>query len=112
MSQMGFSVFEYAGKRKQTRHERVLAEMDQVVPWIGCRGSSSRSTRRLAVAENLIRWKPCYASICCRNGLSDPAMEEAPFEITHMCQLARLTLCAPIPKDKTILNFRHLLEIH
>ncbi|MCK3836576.1 MULTISPECIES: transposase, partial [unclassified Pseudomonas] len=33
MSQMSFSDFEYAGKRKQTRRERFLAEMDQVVPW-------------------------------------------------------------------------------
>lgn len=36
MSQMGqisISDFEYAGKRKQTRSERLLAEMDQVVPW-------------------------------------------------------------------------------
>lgn len=35
MSQMSFSDFEYAGKRKQTRRERFLAEMEQVVPWSG-----------------------------------------------------------------------------
>ncbi len=35
MSQMSFSDFEYAGKRKQTRRERFLAEMDQVVSWTG-----------------------------------------------------------------------------
>lgn len=35
MSQMSFSDFEYAGKRKQTRRERFLAEMEQVVPWRG-----------------------------------------------------------------------------
>ncbi len=35
MSQMNFSDFEYAGKRKQTRRERFLAETDQVVPWNG-----------------------------------------------------------------------------
>lgn len=28
-----FSDFEYAGRRKQTRRERFLAKMDQVVPW-------------------------------------------------------------------------------
>ncbi|MNE19659.1 hypothetical protein D3C81_212910 [compost metagenome] len=33
MSQMSFSDFEYAGKRKQTRRERFLAEMEPVVPW-------------------------------------------------------------------------------
>jgi len=32
---MSFSDFEYAGKRKQTRRERFLAEMEQVVPWSG-----------------------------------------------------------------------------
>ncbi|MBK4989221.1 transposase [Pseudomonas sp. S36] len=33
MSQMSFSDFEYAGKRKQTRRQRFLAEMEQVAPW-------------------------------------------------------------------------------
>lgn len=32
MSQMSFSDFEYAGKRKQTHRERFLAEMAQVMP--------------------------------------------------------------------------------
>ncbi|MGF7111576.1 hypothetical protein QF017_001061 [Pseudomonas laurylsulfatiphila] len=33
MSQMSFSDFEYAGKRKQARRKRFLAEMEQVVSW-------------------------------------------------------------------------------
>jgi IS5 family transposase len=32
MSQMSFGDAEYAGKRKQTRRELFLAEMEQVVP--------------------------------------------------------------------------------
>lgn len=35
MSQMSFPDVEYAGKRKQTRRERFLAEMDHVVPCSG-----------------------------------------------------------------------------
>ena len=35
MKQMSFADAEYAGKRKQTRRERFLIEMDQVVPWKG-----------------------------------------------------------------------------
>ena len=35
MSQMSFSDFEFAGKRKQTRRERFFAEMDEVVLWSG-----------------------------------------------------------------------------
>lgn len=44
--------------------------------------------------------------------LSNPAMEEALYEITLMRQLARLTLSTPIPEDTAIKNFRHLLEKH
>jgi IS5 family transposase len=33
MSQMSFGDAEYAVKRKQTRREVFLAEMEQVVPW-------------------------------------------------------------------------------
>ena len=43
-------------------------------------------------------------------GLSDPAMEEALYEITPMRAFARLSLSEPIPDETTILNFRHLLE--
>ncbi|QZI70555.1 N-6 DNA methylase [Pseudomonas protegens] len=38
MSRMSFSDFEYAGKRKQTRREHFLSEMNQVVPWSGLLG--------------------------------------------------------------------------
>ena len=31
---MSFADAEYSGKRKQTRREVFLAEMDQVVPWV------------------------------------------------------------------------------
>ncbi len=33
MTQMSFFDAEYAGKRKQTRREIFLSEMEQVVPW-------------------------------------------------------------------------------
>lgn len=39
-------------------------------------------------------------------------MEQALYEITPIPQFAGLTLSAPIPKDITIMNFRHLLEKH
>ena len=35
MKQMTFADAEYAGKRKQTRKELLLIEMDQVLPWKG-----------------------------------------------------------------------------
>lgn len=33
MKQISFADAEYAGKRKETRHQRFLNEMNQVVPW-------------------------------------------------------------------------------
>jgi len=33
MDQLSFSDAEYKSKRKQTRREKFLAEMEQVVPW-------------------------------------------------------------------------------
>ena len=114
MSQMSFSDFEYAGKRKQTRRERFLAEMEQVVPWSGLialiephypkagGGSKPYPLETILRIHLLHNWF----------SLSDPAMEEALYEITSMRRFARLTLSAPIPEDTTIMNFRHLLEKH
>ena len=33
MSQLSFTEAEFAGKRKQTRREKFLTEMDKTVPW-------------------------------------------------------------------------------
>ena len=33
MNQMSFGDAEYSGKKKRTRREQFLAEMEQVVPW-------------------------------------------------------------------------------
>ena len=65
---MSFSDFEYAGKRKQTRRERFLAEMEQVVPWSGLVALIEPHYPKVAVAASLILWKPCCAFTCCRIG--------------------------------------------
>ena len=95
MSQMSFSDFEYAGKRKQTRRERFLAEMDQVVPWTGLLGliepfyPKAGGGRKPYPLETMLRIHLLQNWF----SLSDPAMEEALYEITPMRQFARLS-CA------------------
>ena len=42
--------------------------------------------------------------------LSDPAMEEALYEIASLRSFAGLKLSEPIPDETTVLNFRHMLE--
>lgn len=111
---MSFSDFEYAGKRKQTRRECFLAEMEQVVPWSGLvaliephypKAGGGRKPYPLETMLHIHLLQNWFS-------LSDPTVEEALYEITSMRQFARLTLSAPIPEDTTIMDFRHLLEKH
>ena len=114
MTQLSFSDAEHAGKRKQTRREVFLAEMERVVPWTSLlaqiephypkagRGRQPYAMETMLRVHFLQQW---YA-------LSDPAMEEALYEIASMRQFAKLSLLAAIPVETTILNFRHLLERH
>ena len=114
MSQMSFSDAEYAGKRKQTRREIFLAEMEQVVPWrsllnliepvypVAGRGRHPYPLETMLRVHLMQNWF----------GLSDPAMEEALYEITPMRVFAGLALSGPIPDETTILNFRRLLETY
>lgn len=68
MSQMSFSDSEYAGKRKQTRRERFLAEMEQVVPWSGLVALIEPHYPRPAVVASRTHWKPCCVFTCCKTG--------------------------------------------
>ncbi len=113
MKQMTFADAEYAGKRKQTRKELFLIEMDRVVPWKGLvaliephypKGEGGRPSYPLMVMLRVHLMQNWF-------GYSDPAMEEALYETTILRQFARLRL-ERIPDETTILNFRRLLEKH
>jgi IS5 family transposase len=112
MSQISFSDAEYAGKRKKTRREVFLEEIEQVVPWkvllqiisphypVAGRGRRPYALEAMLRVHLMQNW---FA-------LSDPAMEEALYEIASLRNFAGLNLNEPIPDETTILNFRHLLE--
>ena len=113
MKQMTFADAEYAGKRKQTRKELFLIEMDRVVPWKGLialiephypRGEGGRPAYPLMAMLRVHMMQNWF-------GYSDPAMEEALYETTILSQFAGLEL-KRIPDETTILNFRRLLEKH
>ena len=113
MKQMTFADAEYAGKRKQTRKELFLIEMDQVVPWKGLvaliepqypKGEGGRPAYPLMAVLRVHLMQNWF-------GYSDPAMEEALYETTILRQFAGLSL-ERIPDETTILNFRRLLEKH
>ncbi|RMU37942.1 ISPssy, transposase, partial [Pseudomonas syringae pv. primulae] len=113
MKQMTFADAEYAGKRKHTRRERFLIEMDQVVPWKGLialiephypKGEGGRPAYPLMAMLRIHLMQNWF-------GYSDPAMEEALYETTILRQFAGLSLDR-IADETTILNFRRLLEKH
>lgn len=112
MSQMSFGDAEYAGKKKRTRREVFLAEMDQVIPWssllrlIGPVYPTAGRGRPPYPLETMLRvhlMQNWYT-------LSDPAMEEALYDSAAMRGFAKLSLNGAIPDETTILNFRRLLE--
>ena len=112
MDQMSFAEAEYAAKRKKTRREVFLEEMELVVPWkalvkvispfypVAGRGRRPYPLEAMLRVHLMQNW---FA-------LSDPSMEEALYEIASLRNFAGLTLSEPIPDETTILNFRHLLE--
>jgi IS5 family transposase len=112
MNQVSFSDAEYAGKRKKTRREVFLEEMELVVPWKALLGliephyPAAGRGRRPYPLESMLRVHLMQNWFA----LSDPSMEEALYEIASLRAFARLHLGEPIPDETTILNFRHLLE--
>jgi IS5 family transposase len=106
-----------AMKKKQTRRELFLAEMDVVVPWVRLLGLiaphypkvSPKGGRPPMPLETMLRvyfLQNWYA-------LSDPMAEEMLYDSEAMRHFAGIELGDDrIPDETTILNFRHLLERH
>lgn len=115
--QMTFASLAHATKKKVTRREKFLAEMEAVVPWsrllvliephypkMGSKGG--RPAIPLAVMLRIYCLQQWYA-------LSDPMAEESLYDSDAMRRFAGLELGDDrIPDETTILNFRHLLERH
>jgi IS5 family transposase len=113
--QISFAHCEYAGKKKRTRRERFLGEMEQVVPWArlvplvephypqGKRGRPPIGIERMLRIYFLQQWY----------GLADEALEDALYESQSMRMFAGIDLSVEsVPDATTLLNFRHLLERH
>ncbi len=114
MAQLSFGDAEYASKKKRTKREIFLAEMDAVVPWGPLVAliepyypvaGNGRHPYPLAIMLRVHLMQNWF-------GLSDPGMEEALYEVASMRQFAGLSLLKSIPDESTILGFRHLLEEH
>ena len=112
--QLSFADSEYQSKRRQTRKEKFLERMETLVPW---KRMESVVEPHYPKPGNGRRPYPLMTMLrihCLQQwySLSDPAMEDALYEIASMRMFAGLSLDGAIPDHTTIMNFRHLLERH
>ena len=114
--QVSFSDLEYANKKRRTRRELFLAEMEAVVPWpelLGVvepyyprAGGRGRPPVGLASMLRIYFLQQWFA-------LSDRQMEDALYDIESLRRFAGFPdVTAALPDETTILNFRHLVEQH
>lgn len=114
MTQLTFAEAEYAIKKRKTRREIFLEKMDTLIPWNKFEQQLSRH-----YAKGTMGRKPYPLNVMLRihimqliYNLSDPAMEDALYEIESMRRFAGLRLSDNLPDETTILNFRHFIEHH
>jgi IS5 family transposase len=115
MKRVSFASLAYENKKKKTRREKFLVEMEQVIPWAELlqvispyypRAGNGRQPMPLERMLRIYFMQQWY-------GLSDPAMEDSLYDSESMRRFAEIDLEVDvIPDETTILNFRHLLERH
>ena len=114
-NQTSFAHAEFSAKKKQTRRERFLARMQEVIPWAqllaviaphypkGERGRPPIGLERMLRVYFLQQWY----------GLADEALEDALYDSQAMQRFAGIELDAEgVPDATTLLKFRRLLETH
>jgi IS5 family transposase len=100
---------------RKTRKREFLEEMERVVPWaqlvalIEPHSPRAKTGRPPFPIETMLRIHFMQHWF----GLSDPAMEEALFDVPMYREFAQLPEgLVRLPDESTILRFRHLLEKH
>jgi len=113
-SQVSFAVSEWSRKKKQTKREKFLGQMEEMVPWgrlveliaphypKGERGRPPKGIERMLRVYFLQQWY----------GLADEALEDAIYDSQAMRLFVGVDLSREVPDATTLLKFRHLLERH
>jgi transposase, IS5 family len=115
MMTASFASLAYENKKKKTRREKFLEEMEQVIPWDELlteikkyypkagNGRQPMPLKRMLKIYFMQQWYK----------LSDPAMEDALYDSESLRRFAEIDIAVDIiPDESTILHFRHLLEKH
>ena len=115
MKQITFASIAYTHKKVTTKREAFLNEMERVVPWSRLlkliepyypKAGNGRPPMPMETMLRIYFLQQWYS-------LSDPAAEEALYDIESMRRFAQLELLDDaIPDETTILKFRHMIERH
>lgn len=116
--QGSFTDLEYAGRRRVSRRERFLEQMDQTIPWAvwvdliaphyyadrpGKRGRKAKPVETMLRMYLLQVWF----------SLSDEGVEDQVYDSYAMRKFMRLDFATEqVPDATTLLHFRHLIETH
>ena len=114
--QLSFASYEFAQKKRVTRREKFLAEMEQVVPWARLEAliephypSSGRVGRPPIGVPVMLRMYFLQQWF----GLGDEALEDAIYDSHAMREFVGLDFAREsVPDATTLLKFRRLLEEH
>ena len=115
--QKTFSEAEYAGKKKLTRRDRFLNEIDQLAPWalLGAQIApfyADNTGKRGRPSIGLSRMLRLYVVQQCF-GLSDEGTEDAVYDSQAVRLFVGIDLShESAPDATTLLKFRRLLETH
>jgi len=114
MSQRSFASAEYALKKKQTRREKFLGEMERIVPWSRLQAvieplypTSGRVGRQPIGIPKMLRM------YCLQQwyGLADEALEDALYDSQALRDFVGVDLSREsVPDATTLLKFRRLLN--
>jgi IS5 family transposase len=114
--QTSFSDLEYAGKKKQTRRERFLAQLEAVTPWADLEAAlapfypAGKGPGRPPLG--LARMLRMYVAQQCF-GLSDEGIEDALYDSHAIRRFVGIDLAREAAPDATtLLKFRRLIETH
>ena len=115
MKQISFATLAESVKKRKTKRERFLDEMETVVPWAALvaliephypKAGKGRRPRGLETMLRIYFMQQWF-------NLSDPGMEDALYDVPCMRAFGRLDLFdESMPDETTILKFRRLLEQH
>lgn len=114
--QASFSELEYATKKKRTRRDRFLEEIEAVTPWPALiatitphypvNDGRGRPTTPLELILRMYVAQQCF-------GLSDEGVEDALYDSQAIRRFVGIDLGRQsAPDATTLLKFRHLLETH